>query len=120
MTGTLADFVSDTLSVTRAGGPGTYDVGGIFLPASTSVISVNALVVPLLGGPQLLRLPEGRRSVDAIEVFTPTLLFVDAPAQAPDVITYHGHDWQVDVVDDWAGAGNFYHALATKVPPVGA
>ncbi len=116
MTGTLADFVSDTLTVTRAGGPGTY-VDGVFVPDSTSTISVAALVVPLLGGPQLLRLPEGLRSTDAIEVFSTVGLRVDAPGQRPDVIAYNGHDWQVDVVDDWAGAGNFYHALATKVPP---
>lgn len=116
MSGTLADFVSDTLTITRADGPGTY-VGGIFVPAATSEVQVAALVVPLLGGPQLMRLPEGLRSTDAIEVFSVAPLRVDAPGQRPDVIAYNGHTWQVDVVDDWGGAGGFYHALATKVEP---
>lgn len=119
MSGTLADFVSDTLTVTRADGPGTY-VAGIFTPASTSVVSIPALVVPLLGGPQLLRLPEGMRSTDAIEVFSAAALRVDAPGQRPDTIAYNGHDWQVYVVDDWSGAGAFFHALALKVEPAEA
>lgn len=115
MSGTLADFVSDTLTVTRAADAGTY-TDGIFVPPTTSTVSIAALVVPVVGGEQLLRLPEGRRSRDAIEVYSASALRVDAPGQKPDVIAYNGHSWEVDVVDDWSGAGNFYHSLATKIP----
>lgn len=115
MTGTLADLATGTYTVTRASGPGTY-VEGVYVPTGTAPVSISAAIVPLLGGPQLLRLPEGKRSIDAIEVFTATALQVEAPDQEPDVISYQGRSWQVDVVDDWSGAGAFYRALATRVP----
>lgn len=114
----LSDVVLDlsdgTYTVTRAGGPGTY-TAGVFVPASMSTVQVVALITPLLSGPQLLRLPEGLRSMNAIEIFATVELRVDAPGQHPDVITFNGHDWQIDVVDDWLAAGGFYHAVATKV-----
>ncbi len=116
MSGTVLAFKTGTYDVTRAA-PGTYNTGGIVVAdPSPSVVPVDAMIVPLLGGPQLMRLEEGLRSRDAIEVFTAVALQASAPEQCPDVITYNGRQFQVEVVDDWTAAGNFYHALATRVP----
>lgn len=109
-------FATGTYDVARAN-PGTYDVNGLVVndPAPTTV-QVQAMIVPLVGSKQLQRLPEGLRSRDAIEVFSVDALQVSAPEQRPDVITYNGRQYQVDVVDDWTAAGNFFHALATRIP----
>lgn len=116
MSGTVLAFATGTYDVARAD-PGTYDINGLVIDdPSVTVVSVSAMIVPLVGAKKLERLPEGLRSRDAIEVFTAVALQVSAPEQRPDVVTYNGRQYQVDVVDDWTAAGNFYHALATRVP----
>lgn len=116
MSGTVLAFATGTYDITRAD-PGTYDVDGLVVDdPTTETVPVPAMIVPLVNAKQLQRLPEGLRSRDAIEVYTAVALQVSAPEQRPDVITYNGRQYQVDVVDDWLAAGNFYHALATRVP----
>jgi hypothetical protein len=116
LSGTVLAFATGTYDVARAD-PGTYDVNGLVVDDPTvDTVAVPAMIVPLVGGKQLERLPEGLRSRDAIEVFTAVALQASAPEQRPDVITFNGRAYQVDVVDDWTAAGNFYHSLATRIP----
>lgn len=114
----LSDVVlalaTGTYTVTRASGVGTY-VDGVFVPASTSTVDVVAGVYPLTGR-ELQRLPEGLRTKELRQVFTVDPLLVSAPEQRPDVVSIQGATWQVETVEDWEPAGNFYRNIVSKEP----
>lgn len=112
----VASFYTGTYDVTRASGPGSYDAEGGFVPASMSVVQIQAVVAPL-DGRELQRLPEGLRTRELRQVFTVAALRVAAPGQRPDVISIEGSTWQVEKLEDWVANGNFYRAIVSKEPP---
>lgn len=113
LSGLIADFATGTYAVTRAT-PGAY-ADGIFVPdAAPTTLQVEACVCPLSGN-DLLRLPEGLRSKELLDVFTAVELQVDAPGQRPDVIMIEGHAWQVEKSQRWV-PGSFFRATVSKQP----
>jgi hypothetical protein len=110
----IVDFATGTYTVTRAGGAGTY-VDGVFVPASTSSVSVLACVQPLTGR-ELERLPEGIRSRELLSVYTVAALFNEAPGVRPDIIAIDGRSWQVEKVERFDALGNYFHSIVSKIP----
>ena len=89
-----------TFAVTRRAAP-TY-VDGILVPGSTSSLTIVARPRPATGR-DLLRLPEGRRSVETRIFETTTLLLVadQAGANNSDLVSIEGRLWEVQHVEEW-------------------
>jgi hypothetical protein len=111
---TVARFATGTYSVTRAANAGTY-VDGVFVPGSTSTLSIAASVQPV-SGRELQRLPEGLRTRELLSLFTVDALLVEAPGVRPDIITIRSETWQVERVERFAELGNYYHVIVSKEP----
>jgi hypothetical protein len=112
LSSTVLAFASP-LTVTRTA-VGSY-VDGVYVPGAESTLVVQAAVFPL-SGEMLKRMPDGLDSSSVREVFTVSALRVSAPAQIPDRVTIDGALWQVETVENWSAAGNFYRSLVRKEP----
>ncbi len=105
----IASFASGDYTVTRRA-KATY-VQGRTVPGATSTLTINASVQSSEGR-DLLRLPEGRRSVDTQVVYTVTQLLVgaqNAPYES-DLISIDGGTWEVQHCEKWV-ADTYYRAL---------
>jgi hypothetical protein len=111
---TVARFATGTYDVTRADGPGSH-VDGVFVPGSTSTVTIRASVQPV-SGRELERLPEGLRTRELLSLFTLDALLVEAPDVRPDIVTIRGETWQVQNVERFAELGNYYHVIVSKEP----
>lgn len=111
-------------SVIASLGTGTYTVtrtaaatwaSGRATAGATSPITIDAVILPVTGK-KLERLPEGMRNNDVIAIWTSTLLRTSEGADSafPDLVTYGGKSYQVEVVEAWAESGSYYKYLAMK------
>lgn len=107
----IASLDTGSYVVTRRAAA-TYDTHGRAQPGGTSTITIDASVQPA-SGRDLLRLPEGRRSIETRVVFTPTALLVGAQGAAneADLIAIDGKTWEVQQVETWPGAVGYYRAI---------
>ena len=64
----------------------------------------------------LLRLEEGRRTGEAIRIYTTTLLMTtDAPdCEQADVVIYNSERYEVEAVANWTVDGGYYRVIAVK------
>jgi hypothetical protein len=90
-----------TYAVTRRA-KAKSDGRGRMLPGASSSLTIEASVQPA-SGRDLMRLPEGRRSVETRVVFTATQLLVGAQNAAfeSDLIAIEGRTWEVQQVASW-------------------
>lgn len=107
------DLMTGTYTVTRSAA-GAYGTDGRFVAGSTSTFSITASVQPL-DGRDLLRLPEGLRTSEVLKIYTKTRLFVQGAGQDPDSVAIDGVPHQIEMVETWGPAGNFYKAYARAV-----
>lgn len=94
---------------------GYYDEHGVYKPRDREDISFRGSVQPL-NPKELVDLPENRRSRESIKIYTSTpLRTVEVSGQTqPDIVLYHGIEYQIDRVFDWGEVAGYYKALATK------
>jgi hypothetical protein len=94
---------------------GVLDDTGRYTRPAPSVVNVNGAIVPENTPAQLMRLPEGDRTQEAIRVFTQTLLRTarEPSMYEADVIVYNGRRWEVSAVEQWDNGG-FWDCLAVK------
>lgn len=79
--------------------------------------------VQMSTGDDLLMLPEGMRTEEAITVYTIDKLYPgnapdpNDPQQTiyPDRICYSGETYEVKNVENWKAQGNYYKSIAVKV-----
>ena len=112
-----------TITRTAIGTYGTAaGTGGVAIPGATSTLTINAAIYQA-SGRDLERLPEARRSISTIKIFTTTLLYTGAQSgqggaqgsfQA-DTISYNGVTHELQTVGTWPGADGFYDCLAQAV-----
>ena len=109
-------LATDTITINRAAGPGSY-VNGNWVPSATTPITTAAVVTPF-SAETTERLPEGERNGSRIEIYCAAPLLVEhrASSQAADLVTWKGKVYQVDALSDWSGHG-YYRATATLVDP---
>ena len=107
MIGEIIDEFEVSLTRKRAAAPSAFTNGIATLGADVSAPFTGA-VVPA-SPTAMLRLPEGRRSDRAIEVYTETDLVVADVTNGTraDVVTYEGRDYEVLDVRDWNDEGGF-------------
>lgn len=108
----IDELATGIYAVSRPG-PTTY-TNGRRDPPTTTAFELRALVHNV-SGRALDRLPEGLRTKEAIAIFSTVELKTSSSAGEPDVVTYAGNTYQVDVCDRWKASGNYFRSLATKV-----
>lgn len=97
--------------VTRRGPSGYSD--GIRVPPDTEALTIVASVQPL-SGQEVRRMAEGKRDREAMAVYTATELRGSGSAFEPDLIAIDGAVFEVDKVERWAAAGNYYRAVVLR------
>ena len=102
------------LSVTRYAA-GSYGSDGVYTPGATTALTINPAVVYVSTPKEILRLPEGQRTEEAITVFTrePLKTANDPSDTLPDVITYYGISYLVVLSEQWLQWG-YYKSMAVK------
>src|SRR5258707_270463 len=108
----INDLASGNYTVTRSL-PATYGVDGRVIAGNTSTFQVNASVQPI-DGRDLLRLPEGLRTLELLYVFTSVELRTQGNAQDPDTIQIDGNKYQVQESSRWVASGNVFRAIVAK------
>lgn len=113
----LPRFRAPTSLTVRRKATGTF-TNGRYTPAATetTVTITNASVQPL-GGRELLLLPEGFRTRQALKVYSPELLRgADAEAgYEADRFEYLGETFEVYACEDWSEHGGYYRATAVQL-----
>ena len=98
------DVIADTPLTINRPGPTTYPNGrGVDGPATQTQITAS---VQPASGRDLLRLPEGQRTREAL------LVLSKGEMQLRDTFDLNGSTYEVGHVKPWGGA--FYDAVATK------
>jgi hypothetical protein len=99
----IRSFATGTYTVTRRAAATV--VRGRAQPGAISTLPVVASVQPA-SGRDLLRLPEGRRSIETRVVFTATQLLIAAQGSAnnSDLILIEGTQFEVQQVQSWDGS----------------
>lgn len=79
---------------------GSY-VNGVWVPGSTSTITIQASVQSATGEDQVT-LPEGKRLSDIVKMYTDTLLNVvgETVGQQPDKLLWRGHEYEIIQLDE--------------------
>lgn len=113
--GLIADFATNgSYQVTRR--PRGGYVNGVATVGATSTFMIQASVQPA-SGKDLERLPEGRRSLSTMVIFTTTKLVTggqSSPNDA-DLVLIEGAPWEIQHVEQWAQqgeTGTFYRCIA--------
>lgn len=91
-------------------------VNGDWVPGALTSSTLSAAVQP--AGPRdLLKLPEGERTEEAIVLFTQQALIAsEVPGQLEsDRIVYAGRTYRVRAVEDWTAQAQYAYAIATRV-----
>lgn len=117
VSGLINSFATGTYTVTRTA-RGTVSKGKI-AAGTTSTLTITAAIWPA-SSPDLLRLPEGRRSSFSMNVMTSTELLIGGQGSAyeADKIAMNGDTWEISVVDPWQdplSRVTGYRCLATVV-----
>ncbi len=109
----ILDLDPQSLTVTRSAAA-TYTTGGKLVAPVTSTFTIVASVQPA-PGKQLMRLPEGLRNQDVLQVFTATEIRTAQSGVTADVVAIGSGSYQVESVKDWSLAGGFYDALVRRI-----
>lgn len=116
-TGSIADGTPYTVTRHAAA---TF-TAGIAVPISPSTITITASVYQATGR-DLQRLPEERRSISTMIVFTTTRLYTGAEhgigsesVNEADQIAIGGLAYELQTVEAWPGAVGFYKCVAQAV-----
>lgn len=105
----MSTLYTESVTAARAGGAGSW-VDGIYVPAATANIPVICSIQPLRGN-ETQQLPEGRRSIEHMKLYTATKLrAADEKAKTPaDIISYDGKTWEVMEVQNWYQTSGLQH-----------
>jgi len=96
--------------------PGAYDSHGRWEDPSPIEMTIKAVVQPAQAH-ELVKLPEGRRTKGTVVIYTQTKLqTADVKSKLqPDVVFWHGDQYQVESLEDWTDDGGFYKVLALEI-----
>lgn len=111
----LLDLATETITVTRTA-VGTTANGVYTLGATSTILNVSACVWPATGQEMLL-LEEGFRTRDVRALVVSIQLQCTDPDQGTvaDLLTLAEGTFQVQKIEPWQRAGNFWKALAVRV-----
>lgn len=113
----IQEFETDLIEVIRNKQAGYYDIDGLYVEGQKERIDLSVVVTPAKGR-ELLHLPEAQRSSEMLKIYSDEkLLTVDeGVSKIADVVVWRGHEYQVQIVDDWTHTDlPHYRSLAAKV-----
>lgn len=103
----ISSFSNGTFTVTRTARGDT--VRGRIGAGTTSSVSITAAWHPVLsraamGGKNLMRLPEGRRTTESRVLYTTTQLYAGGEGEdyEADKVSIDSRSWEVSSVEAWA------------------
>jgi hypothetical protein len=101
----IDSFGTGTYTVTRR--PAPTLVNGRAVPGVPATFDITASVQPA-SGRDLLRLPEGQRSIETCVLFTATqlLVAVEGSGNISDVVEIDGRKWEIQNVARWDNPAN--------------
>ena len=116
----ISSLSTGTYTVTRT--PAGTFANGVAVPGTPTTLQITAAIYQA-SGRDLERLPEMRRSVATIKIFTTTQLRTGAQqgqgngegAYQADRITYNGLQYEVQQVGRYPGTADFYSCIAQAV-----
>lgn len=101
-------------TITRTG-PGAY-VRGEWVNGVPSAMTIQASVQPVTGQ-ELLVLPEGRRTMEVVKIYTSAELVTNDNSQQPDVLEWRGKSYEIAMKAAYqSDVINHFKYYATKVP----
>ena len=111
----IDSFLTDTNEVERRG-PGRW-VRGRYEKGQLNILTVKMSVQPL-SREQLLQLPEGQRTSDALNFYTDLPLFTgdEKKLRSADIVRHRGKRYQIEEVGDWTKTDlPHYRSIGMKV-----
>lgn len=113
LSGAIRNLSTGSYPVERSG-PTTW-ANGLAVSGPSTSFTITAVIHPA-GEKDLRRLPEGERSGDLIVVFTRThLRTAEAGGGLSDRVTYQGRAYEIEDVENWGEAGDYFKAIARRV-----
>ena len=113
----MIDLPTTEIKVTQPTEGGEY-VNGRYVPGEKRIVFNMASVQPLSGS-EIQMLPEGRRNMEAINIFTELRMFVsdEKNNRKASLIEYDGKNYEVHKVDNWAIGTDIphYEIIAIKI-----
>lgn len=104
--------ISGGVQLTRTGEP-TVNNYGETVDGTSTVITLDPVVIHNAGGRDLLQLPEASRVIEHIKGFTEQRVYAgDSGSVKPDEVTWRGRTWVVDHVEDYDVQGGVYIWMA--------
>ena len=115
--GLIASFATGTYTVTRTTARSL--VRGKGTAGTSSSVTITGSAWPAKAD-DLMRLPEGRRASEALNLMTTTELYVGGQGSAydADTVSIRGESWEVSAVDQWTDSlsgDSAYKCLLTVV-----
>lgn len=100
VSGLMASFATGTYTVTRTAHGSV--VAGKTVAGTTTSVSVSAAIWPANNN-DLMRLPENRRTTDAIALMTSSQIYIggQGTTHEADKISYLGETWEAADIDVW-------------------
>jgi len=98
----MIDILTGQIKVTQPNGAGTY-VGGRYVEGTKTVVeNVNASVQPLKPS-EIKMLPEGRRNIESIKIYTELKMFIsdEKNKRNASIVEYDGKNYEVHMVFNW-------------------
>lgn len=89
--------------IIRTTGKGHYDEDEKFIPSATTNITIECNIQPYREGVNSFNTPTGYRTIDAIEVYTPSDLQAadEIDGTVGDQLTYKGKDYFCKDLERW-------------------
>lgn len=90
--------------------------GGIAVPGTETLFTIDFAVVAPTPGKELQRLPELRREQESKTIYTAGAVLVGAQAgvSEADLITIDGAMYECSVASEWNAAAGYYAAILTR------
>ena len=113
----LPRFKSPTSLTVRRKATGTFSNGRYTPAGSETTFAVTNASVQAMGGRELMLLPEGYRTRQAVKVYSPVeIRAADAEAGLEaDRFDYLGEQFEVVTCESWADHGGFFKITAVQL-----
>jgi len=115
----MIDIPTTKITVTQPDGPGAYDDDGRYQEGTKVVLNNIVASVQPLKPSEIQMLPEGRRNVEAIKIYTELKMFVsdEKNQRNASFVLFDGKNYEVHRIFNWNIGTDIKHfkVIAMKV-----
>jgi hypothetical protein len=110
----VIELFAKNYTVTRTARGSGYNASGAYVAGAVTTVTVRGHVQPKSGASQD-RTESGVETDDLLNFWCTSALYAaNSATYMPDVVTVKGQAYEVDSVDDWGDAGNFWKATLSR------